>query len=42
MKAIEWNDDAKPYVELVSKAALIVLFASGATHKVLAIGLAAA
>ena len=38
MKAVEWKEDAKPYVELVSKAALIVLFASGATHKVLAIG----
>ena len=37
MKALEWKGDAKPYVELVSKAALIVLFASGGTHKVLAI-----
>ena len=37
MKVIAWKDGARPYVELVSKAALVALFASGATHKILAI-----
>jgi protein-S-isoprenylcysteine O-methyltransferase Ste14 len=37
MKALEWSDDAKPYVELAAKAALIALFAWSGTHKVLAL-----
>jgi protein-S-isoprenylcysteine O-methyltransferase Ste14 len=37
MKALEWSDGAKPYVELAAKATLIVVFASGGTHKVLAL-----
>lgn len=37
MKTIEWNENVSPYAELAGKAALIVFFAWGGTHKLLAI-----